>query len=495
MTRALAIVIGVLASLALGTEAQAEDRALVIGINAYPELPDRQLLVAASDARRFAAFLVEDYGFKSSQVTSLIDREATRERIITTFRNWLVRGTKTGDRAVFYFSGHGLRLIKNGADTNALAPSDVAKAESGARVEYDNVIFSDELTALRHELMGRRVLFVVDSCYSGKIARENSGGDLTDADPDVRIKTLTPDAVGIARSRSEAASGPLPATPRANTPVAAESSGEFALWAAVAPNQVALEDLKSGGGVFTSALLAGLKDHAADANRNGRIEVGELLNYVAAASKSFCADHRRACPDGLTPDLHAAPNDSYRTSVFWPFRSQDDTAGSGFEVTQAAFAHQNDFDLALDIVPGATIPLGDPLSFRVTSAERGRLLLFDQESSGAFRQVFPNRFSTRSKSGHLVPKRTPMEVPRAQDGFRYVAGSRGKSVAMALVVADEVNFEDLTRRFETMEVITDPKALVGAIAARLQAPIVDARPDVPDRRARWAFAWIEYDVR
>src|SRR5262249_21863170 len=83
------------------------------------------------------------------------------------------------------------RLLKDGQDTNALAPSDIMRAQTGQRVEFDNVIFSDELTALRHELAGRKVLFVVDACHSGKVARNVGDDEAEDsAEPGLRAKTL-----------------------------------------------------------------------------------------------------------------------------------------------------------------------------------------------------------------------------------------------------------------------------------------------------------------
>lgn len=493
--RPAALALAVLMAVCACGRAAAEDRALVIGVNQYPNLPGRNLSVAVSDARRFSALLVEKLGFEKTQIKSLIDADATREAIIATFRDWLLRGTKAGDRAVFYFSGHGLRLIKDGVDTNALAPNDVAKAQDGGRAEFDRVIFSDELTALRHELAGRRILFIVDSCYSGKIARQAQQDDAGGADAEVKIKTLTPDAVGVARPRATLDASPIASF---NHEIGVAGGSEFALWAAVAPNQIALEDLKGGGGVFTSALIAGIREVAADTNRNGRIEVVELLNHVSEASKAFCARHRRACPDGLTPDLTAVPEDAYRTSVFWPIAGAHGSGqtGSGFEITQAAFEHQNDFDLRLEIAPGPVVPVGANIYFRVTSSERGRLLLFDQAASGSFRQIFPNRYSLKQNSSRFALARTTMEFPRSQDGFRYTASTKGKSFAMALLIADDnIRLDDLTKRFDDLEVVSSPRKLVGAIAARLQAPIIDSKPDVPDRRARWAFAWVEYEVR
>jgi uncharacterized caspase-like protein len=45
-------------------------------------------------------------------------------------------------------------------------------------------------------------------------------------------------------------------------------------------NEYALEGEQWKNGVFTYALLSGLRDHKADANKDGTITVGELQAYV-----------------------------------------------------------------------------------------------------------------------------------------------------------------------------------------------------------------------
>lgn len=470
----------------LASGVHAEDRALVIGINTYPYLKGRNLRVSSQDALRFAEFLQDTMGFKQGQIKILRDWEAKRDDIVDGFRDWLVNGTQPGDRVVFYFSGHGLRFhIGNDIETRhqALAPSDVMEAKIGRQSEFENAIPDEELTALRQELRGRRVLFVIDSCHSGKIARgkEEADADITT----IRAKTATPGELATLRGadQNRFLRRPTPAE---------DPSTQYALWAAAAPNQIAFEDSEQGGSVFTLALIRGVRGRAADRNGDGLIQVPELLNFVSDVSKAFCASRKMECLDGLTPNLYAVPEDSYRTAVFWPPTAPVAQSQPAGDLAQAVFRHSNDFDLKLKMTPDPRVEQGQLISFTVTSAMAGRLMLFDQESDGKLRLIFPNLFAVKSGASLVIAANLPLKIP--QTGKGYYASPRGKGRLLALVAADDVGLDQLVSEFDEKGLVKNPAKIIGAIAARLQKPIVSAQPDVPDRRPSWAFVWQDYEV-
>jgi uncharacterized caspase-like protein len=72
--------------------AQAKTRALVIGINAYPDIRvngvggARNLRGAANDARNMQNALVANFGVKQEEIRLLVDGDASREAILTGFR-------------------------------------------------------------------------------------------------------------------------------------------------------------------------------------------------------------------------------------------------------------------------------------------------------------------------------------------------------------------------------------------------------------------------
>ena len=113
MTKAICkgVLIPCMAMLALGaflSPAQAGQKALLIGINVYPHMPpDKQLSDARQDALAMKEFLVEHWNFPSSDIRLLLDRDATKARIMDALYNWLPSASRPGDRVVMFFSGHG----------------------------------------------------------------------------------------------------------------------------------------------------------------------------------------------------------------------------------------------------------------------------------------------------------------------------------------------------------------------------------------------------
>lgn len=94
--------------------------ALVIGNNAYPNLPsDRQLTRAVSDSRTMGDVL-EDIGFKVIRGENL-DRQTMLDRLQEFFHH-----VNKGDMALIFFAGHGVSLLGG----NHLLPSDVKLAGS-----------------------------------------------------------------------------------------------------------------------------------------------------------------------------------------------------------------------------------------------------------------------------------------------------------------------------------------------------------------------------
>jgi hypothetical protein len=153
------------------TFVNAEDRALVVGVEKYgdsrvPETPGCVL-----DATQTAAFLQTKYGFAAGAIKVLTNEQATSANIEQEFRHWLIEGTQPGDRVFFLYAGHGSQLKDDNGDEadgldETIAPYDV-NPETGTGEIRDDVF--DEMIAL---LSGRRAVLVFDSCHSGTISRD-----------------------------------------------------------------------------------------------------------------------------------------------------------------------------------------------------------------------------------------------------------------------------------------------------------------------------------
>ena len=80
------------------------NRALLVGINAYPGAP---LAGCVNDISDMAAHLVENCAFAQSDIRLLTDGRATTTAILDRL-NWLVDGAKAGDRLYFWDSKRGI---------------------------------------------------------------------------------------------------------------------------------------------------------------------------------------------------------------------------------------------------------------------------------------------------------------------------------------------------------------------------------------------------
>ena len=129
--------------------------ALVIGNNAYQQLP--KLSTPVADAEAIAKVLQSKYGF---QVTLL--KDANRYDILEALNKMREQLTEN-DNLLIYYAGHG-ELDKVNQRGNWL-PVD-AEPNSSA-----NWIPTYQITDILNQMSARHVLIVADSCYSGVLTR------------------------------------------------------------------------------------------------------------------------------------------------------------------------------------------------------------------------------------------------------------------------------------------------------------------------------------
>jgi metacaspase-1 len=512
-----------LAVFAVSSAAEAYDRALVVGINHYPGIPrdgvknGSDLAGAVTDAERFAGMLTTTLGYQAEDVKLLTDAQATREGILDAFQLWLIDGTQPGDRVMFYFAGHGTQeWVPDGSGgrhaTSSIVPAD---ARLTAENQISGLIFGTDIGALIKRLSGRDVTIVADSCHSGSISRDpRASAKYANA----RIRTLTPtvplnldprdvtDEV-IRESKTES---------RFFDPRALGDEGaHVAVWSAVTLAQVAMET--TDGGVFTNALLAGLRDRKAAAAADAPISVSALLNYARQVSAEFCAGIRSDCPDGLTPELLAS--DSYRARILVPV----DVAQPAVTVTLdnplppppdapatappipppsgqelVAFAgdllgHGNDFDISAEILPGPYLTLGDKVKFRILSQEAGELVVLDTGPDGELRRIFPNGYTDAQGRRTAVRARATLTIPDQSYPFDFTATDAGKGTLIVLVAEPGTDLDALLDGAAFDPVVAADRAFV-AVAANLQETVLDADPGVPNRARRWAFQLVPYEI-
>ena len=141
----------------------AADRALLVGIGNYAHVSDLPGIDLDVDMMEAVA---ERLGF--GDVETLTDQQATYDRLKNRFERWLIDGTRSGDRVLFYFSGHGGCVADKDGDEADGKDETLLLYDTRLRGDtMDNALRDDEFRGLLQRLSGRQVLVLIDACHSG----------------------------------------------------------------------------------------------------------------------------------------------------------------------------------------------------------------------------------------------------------------------------------------------------------------------------------------
>jgi uncharacterized caspase-like protein len=213
------------------------EKALAIGISDYPS-PIRKLPAVANDVREMARLLGSDQGqFPAQNVRSLADEDATQRAILDVIEATF-SGVKADDAVFAYLAGHGEVVAgeyyfiahdttAQGIDTNGVPLKRIKEAFDASP--------------------SQRAFLWLDFCHSGGIIPRD-----LEAGPD--------DREVISRALE-----------------VVQGQGKLIV-AACTPGQLAWESPAVGHGLFTDALLRGLKGEAAN---KGEVTINSLFDYIA----------------------------------------------------------------------------------------------------------------------------------------------------------------------------------------------------------------------
>ena len=214
--------------------------AIIIGIQNYKRIPRAEY--ASDDAQVFYDYAIRALGIKPENIKLLLDDGADEVDILAAFRNWLpmkVRKNKT-DLVVFY-SGHGL-------------PSDDGKSlyflpyNAHRELIEETAINQNKIVSAIQAAQPRTVTMFIDACYSGQA---RSGETL------------------MASARPVALKSSAGAYPEGFTVITASQ-----------PDQISWSSPNLKHGIFSFYVMKGLEGDA-DNNKDGKITVGELQNYLS----------------------------------------------------------------------------------------------------------------------------------------------------------------------------------------------------------------------
>lgn len=233
---------------------KAATRAVVVGISDYKNEQITDLRFADADAKQFVAFLQSPAGggIPASQIQLLTNEKATQGQIATAL-TWLVEESKSGDKAIIYFSGHGDMESLTGLSF-LLAYDASANAYSGGG--GFPVIFLQSIITRLSTQKQVQVLLVTDACRSGKLA----GNEINGA--------------------------------QATTKILSDQFANEVKILSCQPNEFSLESTSWGGGrgVFSYYLIDGLKG-LADNNQDQNVTLLELSRYLEDQVPTATAPH------------------------------------------------------------------------------------------------------------------------------------------------------------------------------------------------------------
>lgn len=165
--------------------AKPRGRALLVGINEYQVKGINPTNGSIEDVTATKKLLLDMGWFDKTEIETLTGPQATAANIERVFREWLIKGTKAGDRVFFLYSGHGTQAPDDDGDERrtdpaddqdeAIAPYDVNKVND----RVVNIIRDDQFNNWLAQLGGRSIVMVFDSCHSGTVSRgtnSNAGG-------------------------------------------------------------------------------------------------------------------------------------------------------------------------------------------------------------------------------------------------------------------------------------------------------------------------------
>ena len=146
-----------------------ERRALLVGINAYPN-PANRLEGCVNDVFLMSS-LLQECGFQPEEIRVILDERATTSSILERL-HWLLDDVRPNDERVLFYSGHGAQIPAYGAHqevdhlNECLVPWDFDWSLEHAITDKQFVSFYSQLPYDSH------FAAIFDCCHSGGLTRE-----------------------------------------------------------------------------------------------------------------------------------------------------------------------------------------------------------------------------------------------------------------------------------------------------------------------------------
>nr|WP_253820815.1 caspase family protein [Vibrio sp. 99-70-13A1] len=240
-----------------------------VGVSKYQH-QELNLDYARKDAEDMLSLFQNSQAFNKVNNLSLHDENVTRESMEQVKQ--FVSQAKADDRLVVFFAGHGF-LDKQ--EKYYFAAHDVTPDNPEVRgISYQTISDVIDASPSRYKLL------MLDTCHSGEVNAFASSNTSKLAEGVVsrgfKVKARKPtqqDGLNQSYQKLQTAFVDLRASTGA---VVISASGGY---------EFALEKSNIGNGVFTSAVIKGLSDQAADLNNDGIIQTSELREFTYSEVK------------------------------------------------------------------------------------------------------------------------------------------------------------------------------------------------------------------
>lgn len=184
-------------------------RALFVGIGTYENADAaglRELRGPGNDVSAVKTVVSDRFGLKEPNTTVLLNEQATRTALLDAIKKVLVDDAKSGEVALFYFSGHGSRVFDASSDEPSKFDSTILPYDARAQTGQALDITDDELGAIVSASLAKGVkpIVILDSCNSGTGIRFQAQARYA---PPIKRVAAVATAANALRSMREIATG------------------------------------------------------------------------------------------------------------------------------------------------------------------------------------------------------------------------------------------------------------------------------------------------
>ena len=255
--------------------------ALIIGISDYESQND--LRYAHPDANDMEDVLINYHNWPESHIYKLINSSATKSNIL----DHIIRidsQEDSDDLFLFFFAGHGSQGVFDQLPYDEADGMDEYLIPYDCTGDTDSALRDDELQEALDNLESSKKVVILDTCFSGGIAR---GTELQ-----IRSITLNDSAGASARS--------IPA----ETSTRDLDKDGYVTLTSCDEYELAAESSDLENGVFTYYLIEGLgSGYPADSNSNSMVSAEEAFAYANPRTTAFIPDQHPQIYDWISGDV------------------------------------------------------------------------------------------------------------------------------------------------------------------------------------------------